>query len=96
MMYGYRCECGKDMDENFPIGKAPDTVTCECGKEAKRVYSCNFELAGGGWPSKKIALDREMTARNERAGQRMRKEHKPGMKLAALDYGGGDVREVKQ
>jgi putative FmdB family regulatory protein len=97
MRYGFHCgECGLDIEQSLKIGTAPESVECpECGEQAKRVFSCNFELAGGGWPSKGLSLDREMTAKNERAGKRMRKEHTPGMKLAALDYGNGDIREVK-
>jgi hypothetical protein len=36
-----------------------------------------------------------MKAKNIRAGEKM-KGKKPGLKLAAYDYGGGDVREVKK
>ncbi len=97
MRYGYSCKKCGDFDRTFPIGQAPDVEKCPvCGNKSKRTFSCNFVLKGGGWPSRTVAMDRAMTAKNERAGKRMRKEHKPGMRLAALDYGNGDIREVKK
>jgi putative FmdB family regulatory protein len=100
MTYDYQCsECGIAFEEQFPIGKAEKSVPClECGSQSKRIFtSCNFILKGGGWPSKKISFNEEMTARNETAGRNMRKEHGDGpVRLVAHDYGNGDVREVKK
>jgi putative FmdB family regulatory protein len=95
--YEYKClGCSCRFDLDFPIGEAPPTARCpECGEEAKKLISCSgFVLKGGGWPSRGNRLNSEMTRRNEDAGRRMRREHKPPMRLAALDYGNGDVREV--
>jgi len=97
MLYDYNCPEHGLFEASFQIGEAPPSTTCpECGSEAKRAFtSCNFQLKGGGWPSKSLRLNREMTQRNERAGRRMKKEHGDGpMKLVAHDHGGGDVREV--
>jgi len=96
MIFGYECEDCGGFDRDFPIGKAPREVTCDCGKVAKRTYeSCSFILKGGGWPSKKESFNKEMTQRNEAAGRRMKKEHGDGpVKLVAHDYGNGDIREV--
>ena len=96
MLFSYGCEeCG-GFDRDFPIGKAPRGVTCDCGKVAKRTYDgMSFILKGGGWPSKKGSFNKEMTARNERANSRMRKEHGKGpVRTVAHDYGDGDIREV--
>ena len=96
--FDYRClTCDKRFELQFPIGEAPQRAPCpDCGEEAKKLISrTGFILKGGGWPSRTARMKTDMTKRNEAAGHRMRKEHKPGMKLAALDYGDGDVREVK-
>jgi putative FmdB family regulatory protein len=98
MTYEYRCAaCGGNSEREFPIGKAEREVPCPaCGGVARKLVSkSGLVFKGGGWPSKSVSLNAEMTRRNEEAGRRMRKEHKPGMRLAALDHGGGDVREVK-
>ena len=97
MRYDYRClGCDQRFELTFPIGQAPQKATCPgCGEEAKKLISCSsFVLKGGGWPSRTGRMNTDMTKANEKAGRRMRKEHSPGMKLAALDYGNGDVREV--
>lgn len=97
MTFEYRCEKCGIIEKDFPIGKADGEVPCDCGATAKRHYgSMSFVLKGGGWPGKSISMNREMTSRNEAAGRRMRKEHTPGMKPVAYDYGGGDVREAKE
>lgn len=100
MLFDYRChECGHAFEADFRIGHAEKQVECpECQGIAKRAYTtCNFQLKGGGWPSKKERFNKEMTKRNERAGQRMRKEHgDPPLKPVAYDYGNGDVREAKE
>jgi putative FmdB family regulatory protein len=98
MKYEYKCQtCDERFEQDFPMGEAERTQPCpSCGEEAKKLISrSSFVLKGGGWPSRTGRLNSEMTKRNEAAGHRMRKEHKPGMKLAALDYGNGDVREVE-
>jgi putative FmdB family regulatory protein len=98
MLYDYRCPgCGAVFEKDFPMGKAAKQAKCpECGKKAKRAFmSCNFVLKGGGWPSKGISFNKEMTERNEKAGRNMRKEHGKGpVRKVAHDYGNGDVREV--
>ena len=100
MVFEYHCtECEEVFDVNFRIGQAPPTVVCpECQGESKRLFSCNFILKGGGWPSKKGRFNKEMTDRNEAAGRRMKIEHGEHgpVRLAALDYGDGDVREVEK
>jgi putative FmdB family regulatory protein len=95
MQYGYVCsECGTGTEVDFPMGKAERTVKCACGAKAKRVFTnAGFILKGGYWPSKNMKFNREMTEKNEKAGERMR-ANKPPLTLAAHDYGGGDVREV--
>ena len=97
MLYPYQCQkCKSRADLEYRMGQAPRTVACpKCGAEAKRVYEgMSFILRGNDWPSKSGRFKREMTGRNERAGERMRKEHTPGMNLVAHDFGNGDVREV--
>ena len=99
MQFEYKCEeCKIIFSKDFRIGQAEKLVDCpDCGNnECKRHYGqMSFILKGGGWPGKSERLNNEMTARNEAAGHRMRKEHKPPVNLKALDYGNGDVREVK-
>lgn len=98
MKYSYRCEnCGTVFDLDFKIGNALSYVNCHsCGKKAKRIFTnCNFILKGNDWPSKKEKFNKEMTKRNEEAGERMYKEHdKP--EVQAYDYGDGDIRENKK
>jgi len=99
MIYEYQCKtCSTVFERDFPMGKAEPQVACECGADAKRKFSVGcLQVNGAGNPSNADAFNREMTARNERAGKRMRKEHGDGgVRLAALDYGNGDVREVKK
>jgi putative FmdB family regulatory protein len=98
MLYDYRCtKCNKDFDVNFKIGTATEFVSCSsCGSESKRIFkSMNFVLKGGGWPSKKLSFNQEMTNRNKAAGERMYKEHTPPARIEAYDYGNGDIRETK-
>jgi putative FmdB family regulatory protein len=96
MRFDYKCATCGGFELDFPIGKAVRSAPCpKCGKDGKRIYtSCNFVLSGIGWPSKGLSFNAEMTKRNEAAGKRQR-GRKPGLRLAAYDYGGGDVREVK-
>ena len=97
MTYEYRCrDCNKDIEKDFPIGKADGEVPCpSCGDMAQRAFnSMSFILKGGGWPGKSNRMNGEMTARNKRAGERMR-GNKPGVELVAYDYGDGDIRDVK-
>ena len=97
MRFDYRCiECNLVFELSFPIGQAPQRAPCpKCESQGKKLISCSsFVLKGGGWPSRSGRMNTDMTKANEAAGRRMRKEHTPGMKLAALDYGNGDVREV--
>ena len=97
MRFDYKCPDHGGFELDFPVGKAVRTASCpKCRKESKRIYtSCNFVLSGVGWPSKGLSFNAEMTIRNADAGKRM-KGRKPPLTLAAYDYGGGDVREVKK
>jgi len=75
--YEYKCQgCGKHIEAAFPMGEAAKTITCKgCGGTAVRFFGqMNFVLKGGGWPSRFATFNSEMTQRNERAGQRMRRE----------------------
>lgn len=96
MLYEYHCEkCDERVEQQFRIGKAPRTVKCRCGAQAKRVYS-SFALSVNGGIDRKSTFGEELKKRNERAAKRMRKEHGKGpVRTVAHDYGGGDVREVK-
>ena len=75
MTYEYFCEkCQMVLEAEFSFGKAPKEIICDCGTTCGRHYGdMNFILKGGGWPSKKMSFNKEMTDRNEAAGQRMRK-----------------------
>ena len=95
-VYEYSCnKCGSAVNKFFPMGEAEKVVLCECESEAVRVFSSNFVIKGHS-PSQSFKRNAQMTKLNEEAGHRCRKEHEPGLKLAALDYGDGDVREVKK
>jgi putative FmdB family regulatory protein len=96
MRFDYRCEKCGCFELSFPIGQAPPEAPCPgCGAGARKLISgASFVLKGGGWPSRSGRMKTDMTRNNEAAGHRMKKERKPGMRLAALDYGNGDVREV--
>jgi putative FmdB family regulatory protein len=98
MTFQYACrKCREIVERDFRIGQADAEVPCPtCEESCKRYYGdMSFILKGGGWPGRTQRLNREMTSRNEAAGHRMRKEHKPGMEIAAYDYGNGDVRDAK-
>ncbi len=94
--YSYYCEkCDSVFDKDFDFGKAPNNVKCDrCNTDCKRSYdSCSFVLKGGGWPGKSMKFNKEQTDKNINAGIRQ-KDRKPPVRLKALDYGNGDVREV--
>lgn len=96
MIYGFKCKkCDKTHDLNLPVGQTKDVKCPDCSEIMSRVWGCNFILKGW-FPGKSISFNSEMTRRNEEAGERMRRTapEKPGMKLAALDYGNGDIREL--
>ena len=31
-LYDYRCGCGSEFEARFPIGQAPSSIPCPCGK----------------------------------------------------------------
>jgi len=31
-LYDYRCACGQEWDQRFPLGQAPASLPCPCGK----------------------------------------------------------------
>ena len=37
--YDYKCQCGKQQERFFAIADKPDTVPCECGKDATKQLS---------------------------------------------------------
>jgi putative FmdB family regulatory protein len=40
MIYEYKCsECKIEIQQDFRIAQAPQTVECECGGEAVRVFT---------------------------------------------------------
>lgn len=39
MTYGYRCESGHAVDVEAPMGEAPTSAVCACGRSARRDYS---------------------------------------------------------
>ena len=95
MLFPYMCsKCGKRFDGDFPIGKAPRGVPCpSCGTGAKRVYagmSLSVKVSGRA-PSSNFG--EQQKRKNEKAAYRMKGRKSP-VRLAALDYGNGDVREV--
>jgi len=80
-LFDYKCkDCGVMFESTHPIGKAPKEVPCkECGSVAKRAYtSCNFSMEG---PTSNARFNREMTERNRKAGERMRKNRDPAPKI---------------
>ena len=92
-MYEYECEgCGKRQEMDFPMGKAPGKVHCPCGKKAKRAYSAVAVGVGGGFV-RASGFGEQMKARNIAAARRQQ-GRKPPVRLAALDFGEGDVRGV--
>ena len=96
MLFPYQCEkCGNKLDGDFPIGKAPRSMPCTCGANAKRVYSgVSIAVSVHGVSSgRKMTFGEEMKQRNASAGKRM-KGHKPPVKLVGYDYGDGKVKEV--
>ena len=98
MQFPYQCQkCEKRFDADYPIGKAPRVVPCpSCGGDGKRIYEgMNVTVKTDGAFHRTSNFGEQMKHRNEKAGQRMRGK-KPGMRLAAYDYGHGDIREVKR
>ena len=95
MIFPYQCEkCERRFDKEFPIGKAPRGVPCPCGGTGKRVYAGMSLSVKVGSFSRPSSFGEQMKARNAEAGKRM-KGHKPPVRLKALDFGNGDVRETK-
>ena len=98
MLFSYECQkCGKRFDGDYSIGKAPRIASCpSCTSDSKRVYdgiSISVKVVGG--TSRSRTFGEEMKSRNLAAGERM-KGRKAPVKLAALDYGNGDVRAVEK
>jgi putative FmdB family regulatory protein len=96
MLYTYTCDkCEHDFDLDFKMGHAPKAAPCpDCNTECRRVFrSMQFILSGEGWPGKSMSFGNEMTDRNKKAGERMRK-NRVAPKMIAHDFGGGDVREI--
>ena len=77
MRYNYFCsKCDTVFSLEYPFGKAPRTVACEKCKNLSERYidGVNFILKGtSGFPSKALKMKNEQTAKNERAGKKMRK-----------------------
>ena len=95
MLFSYECQkCGNRFDGEYPIGQAPRTTPCQtCKGNSKRVYegmSIAVKVSGRA-PSS--TFGEQMKSRNLAAGKRM-KGRKAPVRLKALDYGGGDVREA--
>ena len=44
MIYQYKCDCGKEQDKDYAMGKAPQSVKCKCGKRAHRSYSMTVSV----------------------------------------------------
>jgi hypothetical protein len=44
MRYPYECECGKEFEKEYPMGKAAKKSKCKCGKMAHRVYSFGVKV----------------------------------------------------
>lgn len=75
--FEYYCEtCKGVVQEDYPVGKAAKTAKCpQCDSKCERYfgnYSMNFILKGGGWPGKTGTLNREMNAKQDRAGKAMK------------------------
>jgi hypothetical protein len=94
MLFPFQCEkCGKKMDEDFPIGKAPRSVRCSCGGTCRRVYagtSLSIRVSGRTSGS---TFGEQQRQKNLQASHRM-KGRKPPVRTVAYDYGNGDMREV--
>lgn len=98
MLFPYLCQkCGNRFDMDLPIGKAPREAPCPlCKSKSKRVYdgmSIAVKIDGGYHRTSNFG--EQMKVKNLRAGEKM-KAKRPGLRLAAYDYGGGDIREVRQ
>jgi hypothetical protein len=52
MIYCYSTAAGEVIEESFPFGEAPSTITSECGVIYERDFAAehNPRRAGGGWP----------------------------------------------
>ena len=75
MIFEYLCEKDGVIEAQYPVGKAAKTLPCpKCGKVCERYfgnYSGNFILKGGGWPGKNAALNKQMNAKQDKAGKAM-------------------------
>jgi len=76
MIYEYSCpDCEHVFEQSHRIGKAPKRASCpSCGKKCERHFgSVAVHFKGGGWPTKFLKFNGEMTKRNEAAGCHMEK-----------------------
>jgi len=93
MLYEYECEaCGVITEQSSPMGKAPKTVKCSCGKKAVRVFSTPI-IGIEGRVNKVGGFGEEMKKRNQAAARRQQGNKAP-VRTIAHDYGGGDIREA--
>ncbi len=45
MIYSYECDkCQKEIDKDFPVGKAKKHIKCSCGGKAERSYSFGVKI----------------------------------------------------
>lgn len=75
--FDFKCQkCGRVFEEWHRVGRAPDESSCpDCGASSMRYFSAlNFKCEG---PTSNAKFNREMTERNEKAAERMRRNRDP-------------------
>lgn len=80
VFYDFHCsDCEHEFEEFRQMGDSSSTECPKCGGSAKKMLSkrMSFVLQGQDFPSSNDRFNREMTKRNEAAGKRMLREHKP-------------------
>ena len=80
--YTYECpKCKKVFERILAMSESSSEQKCEkCQVAGKKVIVAGyggFVLKGDGWASKDFRVKGQMTARNKRAGQKMKDHHKP-------------------
>ena len=94
MFYDFECQkCGKVFELQFRMGECPSETKCSCGGIAKKKISAPALKIGGVFKSGGTSFGNAVKQMNDAAAKRM-KGRDSGVKLQALDYGGGDVREI--
>lgn len=75
IIYSFVTDDGEQIERQYPMGECPKEIALDDGRVAKRLFSCNVSMFGGGGHASGDAaarLNADMKRRQAEAGRRMR------------------------